>query len=165
MRCKLGGFRDGKGEGSGSSNEKQGGHLLHLLAQWYERNYKNNSIATLNSAVLHCPHSFHSRRTGPHCPSTMVTALLPQALYVAPLCLDHSALRQTGLSRAFLRPVCKRNLLTSVFLGHSKSANAPLLIPGPLHIPPLLNFFTWHLSSSDTQYISWVCLLQQAFKF
>lgn len=54
-----------KGQWSGSSNEKQGWYLLHLLAQSCKRNYKNNSTTIINFVILHCPHSFLSWHTVP----------------------------------------------------------------------------------------------------
>lgn len=61
----LGGER---GAWSGNSNENQGGHVLDLLAQWYEQNYKNNSIPIINFVILHYPPSFHSWHAVPVVP-------------------------------------------------------------------------------------------------
>ena len=64
MGFKIGGFREGKGRWSGSSNEKQGHLLDNLLDHRYEKNCRNNAIATISVVIYptslipcqaHCP--------------------------------------------------------------------------------------------------------------
>lgn len=116
--------------------KKQGGHLLDFQAQCYKRNYKSNSISTILwyfilpsfiPFLVYCP---------------------PVALYICfPSAWTTLLLNRNGVhSCSFFRPV----LHTGAFLGHSKTADAPLLMPSPLYIPPLLScfymvsIFFWH---------------------